>query len=59
MSADRRATQAARDALADEIGAQGPSFANVAGNVRAGFENFWITPSLAAIDKLLRQLPDE
>ena len=52
-------TQAARDRLADEIAAQGPALSNLAGNVRAGFENFWITPALQAIERLLRDLPAE
>lgn len=49
----RQITQEARDRLADQIAAQGPSLANLANNVRTGFENFWLTPALRAIDHAL------
>lgn len=51
------ASAAARDLYADQVAAQGPAWANLAGNIRAGFENIWITPALKAIDHALQYGP--
>ncbi len=48
----------ARDALADAVAAQGPAWRNAAENIRAGFENVWITPALAVITRLIEQVGD-
>ena len=47
----------ARDLYAAQFDAQGPAWANLAGNIRAGFENLWVTPALKAIDQALRSGP--
>lgn len=47
----------ARNLYADQIAALGPGYGNLAGNIRAGFENLWITPGLKAIDQALRVGP--
>lgn len=51
----RPTTNEARQRLASEIAATGPGYANAAASVRAGYENFWITPALRAIDAALDQ----
>jgi hypothetical protein len=47
----------ARDLYAAAIDAQGTAWANTAHNIRAGFENIWITAGLKAIDQALRSGP--
>lgn len=55
----RPASLQARNLLADEIGARGPAWRPAADSVRAGYENIWITPALAAIDKALNMDRDD
>lgn len=55
----RPASPQARNLLADEIAARGSAWRNSAEAVRAGYENHWITPALAAIDKALNTDRDD
>lgn len=52
-------SQAARELLADQIAAGGRAWTNAAETVRAGYENIWITPALAAIDRALDMTRDQ
>ncbi len=45
--------QRARNLLADKISDRGSAWSNAAGNVRAGFENCWISAALDAIESIL------
>ncbi len=49
----------AREAYAQALEAQGPAYRNVANNVRAGFDNIWIAPAIAALEGVLRLAPYE
>lgn len=49
----------ARRMMADAVAARGPSHANAAGTLRAGYENVWITAGLDAIEAALRTGPDD
>lgn len=51
--------QQARERFAQAVAAQGPSWANTANSIRAGFTNVWIAPGIAAIEAVLRLVPDE
>lgn len=49
----------ARERFARAVAAQGPSWANTANSIRAGYVNVWIAPAIAAIEAVLRLVPDE
>lgn len=49
----------AREEFAQSIEAQGPSWANTADSIRAGYANVWITAGIAALERVLRLVPDE
>jgi hypothetical protein len=46
----------ARDLLASAVSAQGTAWKNLAGLIRSGFVNIWITPALAVIAALIVQV---
>jgi hypothetical protein len=48
----------AREAYASAIARRGKAWRNLADNIRAGFENVWITPALDALEGTLRLVPD-
>lgn len=49
----------AREHYARAVAAEGPTWQNAANSIRAGFENVWIAPAIAAIEAVLRLVPDE
>lgn len=49
----------AREAYAQAIEAQGPGWANSANSIRAGYSNVWIAAGIAAVEGVLRLVPDE
>lgn len=49
----------ARELFAAEVERQGPAWRNAADSVRSGYSNAWIEAGLAAIGRLLRQLPED
>lgn len=51
--------QRAREAYAAAIEAQGAQYRNTADSVRAGFEGFWATPAINALEAMIRHGPDE
>lgn len=51
--------QQARELLADQVATQGAAYRNLAGLIRGGFVNMWITPALAVIAALVVQLPGD
>lgn len=49
----------ARELLAQSVAAEGPGWKNTANSIRAGYTNVWIAPAIAAIEAVLRLVPDE
>lgn len=49
----------AREAYAAAIEAQGPAYRNTADSIRAGYEGFWVTPAINALEAMIRNGPDE
>lgn len=49
----------ARERFAQAVAAQGQAWANTANNIRAGYSNVWITSGIAALEAVLRLVPDE
>lgn len=46
--------QEARNRLADQLEKRGPLYTNAAASVCAGYESFWITPALDALEATVR-----
>jgi len=49
----------ARELYAQAVAAQGTAWVNTANSIRSGFTNVWIAPGIAAIEAVLRLVPDE
>lgn len=49
----------ARELYAQAVAAQGSAWVNTANSIRAGFTNVWIAPGIAALEAVLRLVPDE
>ncbi len=51
--------QQARELFAQAVEANGPAWKNTANSIRAGYENMWVQAGIAAIEGVLRLVPDE
>jgi hypothetical protein len=51
--------QRARRAFADAVEGQGPCWRNAADSIRAGWGNTWVAAGIAALERVLRHVPDE
>lgn len=49
----------AREAFAKGVEAQGTAWTNTANSIRAGYSNVWIAAGIAALEAVLRLVPDE
>jgi hypothetical protein len=49
----------ARRAFADGVETLGPGWKITAHSVRAGYENLWIRAGIAALERVLRLVPDD
>lgn len=49
----------ARELYAKSLEANGPAWKNAANNIRAGHGNLWVQAGIAALERVLRLVPDE